>query len=211
MDGHVAKKQCTTSSIELNLGACTSMSLYKGSYNCTSEEFSEFESFMLKTSCTPNKWRPSTNILRKQCCFFLPDAPIESYDFGQKQDSYVMEKKCMPTLLSRIFSTMDDVYNMAQCNYYENGGVGITKHKDDEKCIDSNYPIISVTFYRKTTDIRPFSIYNLHDDKVLDIIIAHGDKLIMRNQTEFQHGIEKDRPKKYGPRINFTFRVAKEM
>ena len=209
MEEPTIKKQRTSTPINIQIGKCTRMMLHKSLYCCTDDEFSEFKLFMLKVSTTPNRWRPSTNILRKQCAFFLLGAPIESYEFGQKQDSFVMEKKCMPNLLSRIFSNMEDAYNMAQCNYYENGAVGISPHQDNEKCIDNNYPIISVTFFENKSDVRPFSIYDLNDNKILDIMIGHGDQIIMEDQTEFKHGIEKERPKKYGSRINFTFRVSK--
>ena len=194
--------------MDVTLSTHTRLTLARGVYGCTPEEFTSFESLMHDVTPTPNPFRPSTNILRKQCAFFLPTAPVQTYEFGQKQDSMVRRVDEMHPLLSRLFASMPAEYNMVQCNYYEHAGVGISPHQDNEKCIDQRYPIISVTFFQNSQDVRNFSIYTLDGRKVLDVVLAHGDLLTMHGQAEYKHGIEKERRTACGPRLNFTFRVA---
>lgn len=195
--------------MKITLSEQTHLSLQRGAYTCSLEEFVAFEAIMTHgVSPTPNPYRPSTNILRKQCAFFLPTAPIHAYEFGQKQDSIVAECHNMHPLLARLFASVPAAYNMVQCNYYEHAGVGISPHQDNESCIDSRHPILSVTFFRDPTDVRKFSLYDLCDRKVLDVVLGHGDLLTMHGQDEYKHGIEKERRTACGPRLNFTFRVA---
>ena len=163
---------------------------------------------MQSVSPTPNNFRPSTHILRKQCAFFLPGAPVHTYEFGQKQDSFVADTEKMHPLLRRLFSLMPPEYNMVQCNYYEHAAVGIYPHQDNESCIDQRYPIGSVTLFENPSDVREFSLYTLDDRRILDIVLGHGDLLVMHGQDEYKHGIEKHRRTACGPRLNLTFRVA---
>ena len=98
-------------------------------------------------------------------------------------------------------------YALVQANLYAHGGVGLSPHADDEPFLTAGAPIYSFSLGAT----RPFSIYTTDDDKVLDVPLAHGDLLMMTGdmQTEFKHGIEKDRPAKYGPRINLTVRSVR--
>lgn len=194
--------------MEIRLATQTTVTLRRAVYTCTPEEFSSFQAFMQSVSATPNRYRPSTNIHRKQCAFFLPSAPVQTYEFGQKQDSYVVEMTNMHPLLARLFSSMPPSYNMVQCNYYEDASVAITPHQDNESCIDPQYPIVSISFYANVSDTRKFSFFTLTDTKVVDVVLGHGDVLTMTCQDEYKHGIEKERRTNCGPRINFTFRVA---
>ena len=200
--------QQENSLMEITLSEQTRLSLVRGAYTCTPEEFTSFEALMHSATPTPNTYRPSTNILRQQCAVFLPAAPVHTYEFGQKQDSIVSEIDDMHPLLARVFSSMPPEYNMVQCNYYEHAGVGITSHRDNEPCIDPRYPIRSVTFRLNPEDVRKFSLYTLDGHKVLDVVLGHGDLLTMHGQNEYKHGIEKERRTACGPRLNFTFRVA---
>lgn len=194
--------------MDILLATRTTVTLHRAVHTCTSEEFSSFQAFMQSVSATPNKYRPNTTIHRKQCAFFLPSAPVQTYEFGQKQDSHVVEIRDMHPLLARLFSSMAPPYNMAQCNYYEDASVAISPHQDNEPCIDPQHPIVSVTFYANVCDTRKFSFYTLTDAKVIDIVLGHGDVLTMMCQDEYKHGIEKERRTNCGPRLNFTFRVA---
>lgn len=196
--------------MEILLASRTTVALQRAVYTCTSQEFASFQALMKSVSATPNKYRPSTNIHRKQCAFFRPSAPVQTYDFGQKQDSNVLEIKDMHPLLARLFSSMPPSYNMVQCNYYEDASVAISPHQDNESCIDPCHPIVSVTLYANVCDTRKFSFYTLADEKVVDVILGHGDVLTMTCQSEYKHGIEKERRTNCGPRLNFTFRVAME-
>lgn len=194
--------------MEIRVGSHTTLTLTSGVHDCTRDEFASFETFMTSVSATPNNYRPTTNILRRQCAVFLPCAPIHTYEFGQKQDSLVCDVVDMHPLLSRLFRSIPSEYNMVQCNYYEHAGVGISPHQDNEACIDSRYPILSVSFYADPHDSRKFSIYTLQGCKIVDIVLRHGDLLEMKGQEECKHGIDKERRTSCGPRINFTFRVA---
>lgn len=177
------------------------------------------EAFMKNVSPTPNSRRPSTNIHRKQCAFLPTSAGISEYEFGQKQDTKVVDNlDNLPPLVASAFHYIrrqslsdDDRYTLLQCNYYKDASVGISPHSDDEKCIDLTYPILSLSFYADKNHTRSFSIYTMDKTKLLDIPLGHGDLCTMSGgmQREFLHGIEKERANKCASRINFTFRVVK--
>jgi len=192
--------------MEVTLSTRTRLSLVRNAHDCSPEEFASFERLMQSVTPTPNPYRPSTTILRKQCVFLSPEARVDTYDFGQKQDTFSTSD--MPPLLTRLSASVPSEYNMVQCNYYEHAGVGISAHQDNESCIDPRYPILSVTLYQNPLDVRKFSVYTLDGHKVLDVVLHHGDLLTMHGQDEYKHGVEKERRTACGPRLNFTFRVT---
>ena len=182
--------------------------LYRKHMSCSDEEFANMEVVMKWCTPTPNPHRPSTNCLRKQCAFVREG--VKEYDFGQKQDVYRCEEHTTIELLNRVLADLASTYNLFQCNYYENGGVGIGPHQDNEACLDLTYPIVSYSFYANHDDRRPFSFYTLDEKKVLDVPLGHGDMLVTNSHVQrlLKHGMEKQRANKHGPRINITARVA---
>tara|TARA_A100001015_G_scaffold302058_1_gene389794 strand:- start:794 stop:1396 length:603 start_codon:yes stop_codon:yes gene_type:complete len=200
--------------MQLTFGSSV-VTIKRGATTCTLEEFLSFQQFMINVNATPNKYRPSTCILRKQCAFLSGTASVKEYDFGQSQDTFPLEG-CLPAPLRRVVDYIQTHYeskfDLFQCNYYSDGSVGISPHQDNESCLDHQQPILSFSFYLDQSESRPFSFYTLDDVKFMECSLGHGDLMIMSPevQKEVKHGIEKERAKKYGPRINITARcIAK--
>lgn len=200
----------------IQLSPTSSVGVYRNTLPISREEFDELRAVMEAAAPTPNPYRPSTNILRKQAVFAHASV-VGDYTFGQVQDTIRGTLESMPMAVQRAFEASrwcqqenkDSNYAIAQCNLYENGRVGISPHADDESFLAPNCPIYSYTFQERPDESpRPFSIYTLDEKKILDIPLFHGDMLVMSGnmQQEFKHGIEKDRPSKYGKRINLTVR-----
>ena len=86
---------------------------------------------------------------------------IASYDFGQRQDTFVKPVDDLPPPVRRavehVRSTLgNQAHTLIQCNYYLNGSVGISPHQDNELCIDQAHPIVSVTFCSNPEERGPF-------------------------------------------------------
>lgn len=201
----------------LQISPQSTVGVYPRALPVSREEFDELLAVLQGVAPTPNPHRPSTHILRKQCAFVLPDV-VGEYHFGQTQDTLRMELDAMPNAVRRAFEIVrqcqadfpDRRYALAQANYYENGKVGVSPHADDEPFLNPTAPIYSFTFLEdEGATPRPFSIYK-DGAKVLDVPLFHGDMLTMSGatQSEFTHGIEKDRPAKYGKRLNLTVRCV---
>ena len=97
-------------------------------------------------------------------------------------------------------------FNSVLLNLYRNGNDSVSWHSDDEKEIDKNTPIASVSFGA----IRDFQLKHKQDKtlKRIDIPLAHGSLLLMQPPTQeyWLHQLPK-RKKVKDLRINLTFRV----
>ena len=208
------KRKASDYSLRVHISGDAWFTHEHGRVPCSSESFDAMKTFMQKVRPTPNPYRPSTNILRRQCAFLLDTAPVSSYKFGQDQDSFRVSSD-VPSLITDVLSFSKGEgyeYDLVQANYYEHGGVGISPHQDNEPCIDLSVPIMSISFMERATEARPFSFYTTQNQRLLDVHLGHGDVLVMGQgiQEHVKHGVEKDRPNFYGPRINLTLRKTKE-
>jgi len=93
-------------------------------------------------------------------------------------------------------------------NWYQDGSHSIGRHRDDEKQLIPDSPIISFSLGAT----RKFRVRDYKDKKILqDIDMQHGDILVMggKFQKDLTHEVPKITGKKgenTGPRINITFR-----
>ena len=193
----------------------STISITRGQVSCSPEEFSEFQEIMVRVNNTPNVYRPSTNIIRKQCAFFLSSSPVSEYKFGQQQDTFKREFEELPKLIIKTIRYVQEIlgyyqHDLVQCNYYKDGSAAISPHVDNESCLNLNIPIVSVTFYLNPMETRSFSIYNMDSMKIMDLQIGHGDVIVMSEkiQEKVKHGVDKERANKHGPRINLTLRAT---
>ncbi|KAG7163651.1 DNA oxidative demethylase ALKBH2-like, partial [Homarus americanus] len=101
-------------------------------------------------------------------------------------------------------------YNFVLVNRYKDGSDKMGEHKDDEKDLDAQTPIASVSlgqprdFYFRHQDARPPKKLNI--DKV-QLQLQHGSLLLMNPPTN-QYWYHALPPRKSAPgiRINLTFR-----
>ncbi len=109
--------------------------------------------------------------------------------------------ECLFGLKERAEEYSKFTFNSVLLNYYRNGSDSMGWHSDNEKemnqaCIAS----ISLGESRKMKFKHKIS------KEVIDVVLKHGDLLIMRDfQKNWQHSLPKTtRP--LGPRLNLTFR-----
>lgn len=88
-------------------------------------------------------------------------------------------------------------------NLYNDGNVGMGWHSDDEKLIEDNSAIASVSFGAE----RRFSFNHKKSKKTISVLLENGSLLLMKEATQknWLHGLPKS-TKITLPRINLTFR-----
>lgn len=103
-------------------------------------------------------------------------------------------------------------FTSSLCNYYENGHKYIMIHSDNEKDLDANTVILSVSLGAT----RFFDIHEIKEDGtfgklILRLPLTDGSVFIMGRgfQSKYAHKVPKQLKIKEG-RINLTFRVIKQ-
>jgi alkylated DNA repair dioxygenase AlkB len=195
-----------------------------GTLPVSKSDFEGIYDFMKnRVAKTPNPRNRNTFLKRKQCTFVTPNT--SDYIFaGQDNEHFVDD---WPPIVSKALEQVKAMeqdpwlYTAVHVNLYEDGGVGVEPHQDNEKNMVQEKSIYSYTLLQDESTPRDFSLYTLHanaknkdNEKVVDVSLGHGDLLIMKAgmQTRYKHGIGKVRPyKRYKPRINLTVRALKSV
>ncbi len=94
-------------------------------------------------------------------------------------------------------------YNSCLCNLYHQGDEGMAWHSDDEKKIERDSSIASLTFGAA----RKFAFKHKNDKTVVSLQLESGSLLEMKDstQTHWWHRLPTTKLA-VGPRINLTFR-----
>ena len=94
-------------------------------------------------------------------------------------------------------------FNSCLLNLYHDGNEGIGWHSDDEKSIEDNSSIASVSLGID----RTFSFKHKQSNKTISVLLEHGSLLLMKGESQknWLHCLPKSR-KITLPRINLTFR-----
>lgn len=89
-------------------------------------------------------------------------------------------------------------------NLYHDGNVGMGWHSDDEKSIEDDSAIASVSFGAE----RRFSFKHKQTKETISVLLENGSLLLMEDATQknWLHGLPKS-TKITMPRINLTFRT----
>jgi alkylated DNA repair dioxygenase AlkB len=98
-------------------------------------------------------------------------------------------------------------YNSCLLNLYHTGDEGMAWHSDDERSLDSQSSIASVTFGAE----RKFSFKHKRTKETASLVLEHGSLLEMKGstQTNWMHRLPPTTKVKR-PRVNLTFRSMKE-
>lgn len=98
----------------------------------------------------------------------------------------------------------DATFNSCLLNLYHNGDEGMAWHSDDEKALQKNGVIVSLSFGAE----RKFSFKHKRTKETVSLILEHGSLLVMKGetQTNWLHRLPPT-TKKFDPRINLTFRT----
>ena len=132
--------------------------------------------------------------------------------YGEPDLDYVYSGKKNVSLpwtreLIEIKSHLDSLgfgeFNSCLLNYYRDGNESIGEHADDERQLDANKTIASLSF----GGTRDFIFRHRATKERIVVPLKHGDLLVMRGQTQkyWKHSL----PKRVNaePRINLTYRI----
>jgi alkylated DNA repair dioxygenase AlkB len=97
-------------------------------------------------------------------------------------------------------------FNSCLLNLYHDGNDGMGWHSDDEKELDGQAPIASLSLGAK----RKFAFRNKENKSTVSVFLENGSALIMHAPTQdyWQHSLLKTKTV-HEPRINLTFRRIK--
>ncbi len=95
-------------------------------------------------------------------------------------------------------------FNSCLLNLYHNGNEGMAWHSDDEKALQKNGTIASLSFGAE----RKFAFKHKRTKETVALILEHGSLLLMKDatQTNWLHRLPPT-TKLFPPRINLTFRT----
>lgn len=119
------------------------------------------------------------------------------------------EKKALPWTkeLAKIKQVVENLsntkFNSCLLNLYNDGNVGMGWHSDDEKSIEDNSAIASLSFGAE----RRFSFKHKKSKKTISVLLENGSLLLMKEATQknWLHGLPESKIITL-PRINLTFR-----
>ena len=107
--------------------------------------------------------------------------------------------------IKRIVENQEPVeFNSCLLNFYHDGDDGMSWHSDNEKELEKNGVIASVSLGAE----RKFSFKHKRNKEKIDLILGNGSLLVMKEQiqTHWMHQLPKSK-KISEPRINLTFRT----
>lgn len=99
-------------------------------------------------------------------------------------------------------------YNSCLLNLYHNGNEGMSWHSDDEKSLEKNAPIASMSLGAE----RKFSFKHKISKQTKTLGLENGSLLVMKDvmQTHWLHSLPKSKSVNK-PRINLTFRTIRNI
>lgn len=151
-----------------------------------------------------NKFRKC--IPRRKVCAFSDFIGMRYYYSGQ----YVVAKYTWPPLIKKmklaVENKLGEKFNFALVNYYPDGDSQISKHQDDEKCLNSTKPIACLSFGAE----RQMIFREVRGNGLFKFSPMNGSLYVMKQPTnkKWTHEIPKQ-PRITKPRISITFRVFK--
>jgi alkylated DNA repair dioxygenase AlkB len=112
----------------------------------------------------------------------------------------------LQTIREKVERQCQCTFNSVLANLYRDGQDSMGCHADDEKELGPNPVIASLSL----GDERLFKLHHKKTKDKLDIILGHGDLLVMAGtlQHHWMHAVPKTKKLKT-PRINLTFRKIK--
>ncbi len=143
------------------------------------------------------KW---VKVPRLMCWYGDPDAYYQYSGVNHQPRPWTME---LQSVRARVEQQCWCTFNSVLANLYRDGKDSMGCHADDEKELGLNPVIASLSL----GDERLFKLHHKKRKQTLDIILGHGDLLVMAGslQHHWLHSVPKTKKIKT-PRINLTFR-----
>jgi len=110
------------------------------------------------------------------------------------------------SIKNRLEELAKSQFNSCLLNFYHDGDDGMGWHSDDEKELDQNSPIASLSLGAQ----RKFAFRHKVDKETIPLYLDNGSVLIMHSPTQqfWHHALLKTKMVS-APRINLTFRKIK--
>lgn len=126
-----------------------------------------------------------------------------SYTYSSVTKTALLWSKELLELKKLVEDISEETYNSCLLNLYHNGSEGMAWHSDDEKALNPQSAIASLTFGAE----RVFSFKHKSNGEKVSLKLASGSLLIMKGETQ-KNWLHRLAPttKVFGPRINLTFR-----
>jgi alkylated DNA repair dioxygenase AlkB len=134
------------------------------------------------------------------CWYGDPDA---CYQYSGVNHQSKPWNEALQSVRAKLGQQCGCAFNSVLANLYRNGKDSMGCHADDEKELGHNPLIASLSL----GDGRLFKLHHKKSKETVDIILGHGDLLVMAGtlQHHWVHSLPKTRKFKT-PRINLTFR-----
>lgn len=191
---------------KLNRNDGLNIEYIKDFYNCSFEDI--YKTLHLESitfhKYGRNKFRKC--IPRRKVCAFSDFIGIRYHYSGQ----YVVAKYTWPALIKKmklaVENKLGEKFNFALVNYYPDGDSQISKHQDDEKCLNPTKPIACLSFGAE----RQMIFRQVGGTGLFKFSPMNGSLYVMKHPTnkKWTHEIPKQ-PRITKPRISITFRVFK--
>lgn len=140
---------------------------------------------------------------RLMCWYGDPDA---WYQYSGVNHQPMPWTAALQAIREKVEQQCQCAFNSVLANLYRDGNDSMGCHADDEKELGPNPVIASLSL----GDERLFRLHHKKTRDKLDIILGHGDLLVMAGtlQHHWMHAVPKTKKLKT-PRINLTFRKIK--
>lgn len=142
------------------------------------------------------------HIITKRKVAWYADHAFE-YTYSKISRTALVWTPLLLELKALVESKTGQQYNSCLLNLYHNGQEGMAWHSDDEKDLQPNGSIASLSFGAS----RKFAFKHKRNKTVVNFLLNSGDLLDMKNETQ-HHWLHRLPPTKkvFNPRINLTFR-----
>ncbi len=127
-----------------------------------------------------------------------------SYTYANQTKTALPFTEALVALKKEVETTTKATYNSCLLNLYHNGTEGMSWHTDNEKELQPNGAIASLSFGAE----RKFAFKHRETKEVVSLVLQHGSLLLMKDTIQ-QHWLHRLPPTKkvQQPRINLTFRT----
>ncbi|MEM8966949.1 MAG: alpha-ketoglutarate-dependent dioxygenase AlkB [Bacteroidota bacterium] len=142
------------------------------------------------------------HIVTKRKVAWYGDASY-SYTYSKKTKQALAWTDELKALKYLVEHKTETKFNSCLLNLYHSGDEGMSWHSDDEKDLEENSAIASLSLGAE----RKFSFRHKQSKETVALMLEHGSLLVMKDitQTHWHHQLPKTK-KVTQPRINLTFR-----
>ena len=141
-------------------------------------------------------------VTKRKTAWFGDSGYVYIYSNTEKKAlAWTRELAMLKQIVENVSNTK---FNSCLLNLYHDGNEGMGWHSDDEKSIQKNSTIASVSFGAE----RRFSFKHKQTNKIISVLLEHGSLLLMKGPTQknWLHSLPKSKNITL-PRINLTFRI----